>query len=249
MAPLIGQGKPGARNVVPSGYPPSRWPLSRPEAFKAFDQAYRGTDAFMSRAYQQSQISMRNQFTEMDREITASASGAPSVHALPLLGGQIVSYLQKNPSARLVYAAMGGLDSHFEQGAGKGPLAEALVSLGKGLAGLGKALEKDLDDTVVLVMSEFGRSLRENEYAGTDNGHGTLFMLLGGKVAGGALHGAWPGLSPNELSSGLDLAVSVDYREVVAQIMLSHFGLDKAAVSHVLPGYGAFGSLPGLFRA
>ncbi|MFZ5425742.1 MAG: DUF1501 domain-containing protein [Thermodesulfobacteriota bacterium] len=246
--PLIGQGKPGARNVKPSGFPPSLWPLSRPEAFKSFDAVYRGSDP-LTRAYRQSQITMRNQFAELDREILVSASGAPSVHALPTLGGQIVSYMEKNPSTRLVYAALGGLDAHFEQGTGKGPLAEAFVSLGKGLAGLAKALGPSLADTVVLVMSEFGRSLRENEYAGTDNGHGTLFMLLGGKAAGGALHGAWPGLAPDKLSDGLDLAVTMDYREVLARVIIDHFGLDNAAVAHVLPAYVMSGKAEGLFRS
>lgn len=246
--PLIGQGKPGAQNIAPQGYPPSRWPLSRPEAFKSFDALYKGADP-LSRAYQQSQIVMRNQFTELDREITVSASGAPSVAALPKIGEQIVSYMNKNPAVRLGYAALGGLDAHYEQGAAKGPLADAFAPLGKGLAGLCKALGPSLDDTLVLVMSEFGRGLRENEYGGTDNGHGTLFMLLGGRVAGGALHGPWPGLAPDKLSDGLDLAAAVDYRDVVARVVLDHFGLDRAALAQVLPGFEPSDKLAGLLRA
>jgi len=246
--PLIGQGKPGVENVRPTGYPPSVWRIERPSVFGAFDQIYAGNDP-MSRAYRQSQIVMRNKLTEMDREISVSASGAPSVHALPTLGGQIVSFLEKNPSTKLVYAALGGLDAHFEQGSGKGKLAEAFVSLGKGLAGLAKALGPGLTDTAVLVMSEFGRSLRENEFAGTDNGHGTLFMLLGANAAGGALHGPWPGLAPDKLSDGLDLAVTVDFRDVIAQVVQSHFGLGKEALAQVLPAYMPASPLQGLFKS
>jgi uncharacterized protein (DUF1501 family) len=245
--PLIGQGKPGVENVRPTGYPPALWRLERPAIFGSFDQLYAGSDP-LSRAYKQSQIVLRNKLVELDREISVSASGAPSVHALPQLGGQIVSYIERNPAVRLVYAALGGLDAHFEQGSGKGKLAEAFVSLGKGLSGLAKALGPGLSDTAVLVMSEFGRGLRENEFAGTDNGHGTLFMLLGGGAAGGALHGVWPGLTPDKLSDGLDLAVTVDFRDVIAQVATGHFGLSKEALAQVLPGYLPESPLQGLFK-
>jgi len=74
-------------------------------------------------------------------------------------------------------------------------------------------------------------------------------MLLGGKAAGGALHGAWPGLAPDKLSDGLDLAVTMDYREVLARVIIDHFGLDNAAVAHVLPAYVMSGKAEGLFRS
>lgn len=245
--PLIGQGRPGAQNIKPSGYQPSIWPIERPEAFKAFDAVYKGQDA-LSRAYQQSQITLRNRLTELDREIAISASGAPSVHALPALGAQIAAYMEKNPATRLVYAALGGIDAHIAQGASKGRLAEVFVSLGKGLTGLAKALGPSFFDTTVLVMSEFGRSLRENEFGGTENGHGTLFMLFGGRVAGGALHGPWPGLSPAKLSDGLDLAAAVDFRDVIASIAMDFLGLSKEQAAQVLPGYMPAGKLK-LFRS
>jgi len=245
--PLMTQGRPGVQNVRPSGFPPSVWRIERPAIFSSFDALYQGNDP-LSRSYRQSQTVLRNKLTELDREISVSSAGAPSIHALPTLGGQITSYIGKNPDVRLVYAALGGLDAHFEQGAEKGRLAEALLSLGKGLASLGKALGPALDDTCVLVMSEFGRSLRENEYGGTDNGHATVFMVLGGRTAGGALHGPWPGLAPEKLSDGLDLAAGVDSREVVAQIAASHFGLGREAVAQVLPAYTPSGALNSLFR-
>jgi len=245
--PLIGQGRPGARNVQPQGYPASIWRLERPAAFAAFDAAYRGNDA-LGRMYRQSQITLKNQLTEMDREIAVSASGAPSVHALPRLAGQIADYLEKSPDTRLVFAPLGGFDAHFEQGASRGRLAEVFLSLGRGVEAMAKALGPRLEDTAVLFLSEFGRSLRENEYAGTDNGNATLCMLLGGGAAGGALHGPWPGLDPDKLADGLDLAVTVDFREVLSEICLNHFGLDRAALSQVLPGYAPSGSIRSLFN-
>jgi uncharacterized protein (DUF1501 family) len=247
VPPLIGQGRPGADNVRPSGYPPSQWLLERPAVFKFFDEVYHNNDP-MSKAYQQAQIVLRNKLTELDREITVSAGGAPSVHALPTMAGQIASYLEKNPAVRLFYVDLGGFDAHFEQGTGKGRLAEVFYSLGKGVAELVKVFGPGLEDTMVLFMSEFGRSLRENEFAGTDNGHGTLFMVLGGGVAGGGLHGPWPGLAPEKLSDGLDLAAAVDFREVISQIVLSYFGLSLESLAQVFPGYALSGTLKGLFN-
>ncbi|GFK92372.1 hypothetical protein NNJEOMEG_00197 [Fundidesulfovibrio magnetotacticus] len=246
--PLIGQGKPGLRNVQPTGYPPSIWRLERPAAFAAFDAAYKGMDA-LGRMYRQSQITLRNKLVELDREISVSAGGAPSVHALPQLAGQVADYLSKAPDARLVFAALGGFDAHFQQGAGSGRLAEAFLSLGKGMEAMAKALGPDLERTAVLFLSEFGRSLRENEFSGTDNGYATLCMVLGGGVAGGALHGPWPGLAPDKLADGLDLAVTVDFREPLAEIAQRHLGLDRAALAQILPGYMPTGAIRSLFNA
>lgn len=234
--------------MKPTGYPPSVWPLERPGIFNGYDVAYKGTGP-LSRAYGQTQIVLKNQFRELDREILVSASGAPSIEALPRLGPQMVSFMDKRPADRLSYAGLGGFDAHYDQGSSKGQLARVLEALAKGLAATAEALGQNLSDTLVLVMSEFGRGLRENEYGGTDNGHGTLFMLMGGRVSGGALHGPWPGLSPGQLSDGLDLKAAVDYREVLAEIAFSHFGLDRGSTAHLLPAYTPSGELSGLFKA
>lgn len=245
--PLVGQGRPAARNIQPTGFPASIWRLERPAAFAAFDAAYKANDP-LGRMYRQSQVTLKNRLVEMDREISVSAAGAPSVHALPQLAGQIADYLSKSPDTRLVFAPLGGFDAHFEQGAARGRLAEVFLSLGKGMEAMAKALGPGLEDTAVLFLSEFGRSLRENEFSGTDNGNATLCMLLGGKAAGGALHGPWPGLAPDKLADGQDLAVTVDFREVLAEIALNHFGLDRAALSQILPGYLPSGTIRSLFN-
>ena len=244
---LIGQGAKSIQNIRPSGYPPSIWKLERPPIYSAYDAIYQGNDA-LGRAYRQAQIALKNKLTELDREIAVSASGAPSIHALPVMAGQIASFLEKAPpSARLVFAALGGLDAHFQQGAATGRQAEAFVSLGKGLASLAKALGPNLAHTCVVVMSEFGRSLRENEFGGTENGHGTVCMVLGGGVAGG-VRGPWPGLAPEKLSDGLDLAASVDFREVIAQVCSSHLEISREQLAQVLPGYAPTGLLKDMFK-
>ncbi len=246
--PLALQGRPNVQHIRPGGYPPSVWPLERPPVFAGFDAVYAGNanDA-MIRAYRQTQIALKNRFTEMDREISVSAAGAPSIKALPDLAVKIAGYLKQNQAARMVFATLGGFDAHYGQGTATGRLADALTPLGKGLAVLGEALGDSLKDTAVLVMSEFGRSLRENAYAGTENGHGTLFMLLGGGVAGGVLHGPWPGLATDKLSDGQDLAAAVDFREVIAALTTQFFRLGPETLTQVTPGFTPAGTLAGLF--
>lgn len=244
--PLICQGKAAADNIAPQGFPRAGWPVERPEFFAALDHLYTGNGP-LDKSYRQTQVVLRNKLSALERETKGSAGDAPSVHALPDLAGKIADYVEKKPATRLVFLGLGGVDSHTDQGAGKGRLAEALYSLGRGLAALAKALGPRLDDTVVLVISEFGRSLAENDYGGTENGYGGMAMVLGGKAAGGRLHGDWPGLDPEKLTDESDLAVTVDSREVVAEICLNHFGLPREGLSRVLPGYFPTSSLKDLF--
>lgn len=244
--PLICQGGSGTVNIAPQGFPRAGWPVERPEFFAALDHLYTGGSP-LDKAYRQSQVLLRSKLTALEREIRGSTGDAPSVHALPDLAGKIVEYVKKKPATRLVFLGLGGVDSHTAQGAGKGHLAEVLYSLGRGLAGLATGLGPALDDTVVLVVSEFGRSLAENDYGGTENGYGGMAMVFGGRTAGGRFLGDWPGLEPEKLTDGADLAVTVDSREVVAEICLSHFGLPREGLSRVLPGYFPTRSLKDLF--
>ena len=107
------------------------------------------------------------------------------------------------------------------------------------------------DDTVVMVMSEFGRTVRQNGNGGTDHGHGNVMWLMGGAVRGGKVHGRWPGLSPSALHEGRDLAVTTDFRQVVAEVMTGHPRLPAERLQDVLPGWtaGGRGDAMGLIRA
>lgn len=95
-----------------------------------------------------------------------------------------------------------------------------------------------------MVMSEFGRTVRQNGTGGTDHGHGNVMMLAGGRVHGGKVHGEWPGLESRALHDGRDLAITTDFRDVIAATMAQHLRLPDNAMSRVLPGYaGAAGAL------
>jgi uncharacterized protein (DUF1501 family) len=141
---------------------------------------------------------------------------------------------------RLATVDLGGWDTHQSQGTGiSGSFADLVSQLSRGLA----ALYTDLDGAgdqnyaerlTVVVMSEFGRRLRENNDLGTDHGHGGVMLVLGRHVIGG-LAGEWPGLRNDQLYEGADLAVKTDYRRVLSEILIRRLG--NPNLGYVFPGY------------
>lgn len=84
-----------------------------------------------------------------------------------------------------------------------------------------------MNDVMIRTMSEFGRTARQNGNGGTDHGHGTCFFTLDGDVCGGRVLGAWPGLAPEQLYEGRDLAVTTDFRDVFGEVAMRHLGVTK----------------------
>ena len=107
--------------------------------------------------------------------------------------------------------------------------------MGEGLAAFAKGLGQDWDDTVVAVISEFGRTVHENGNAGTDHGHGNVVWVLGGTVHGGRVYGDWPGLAKAQLYQGRDLAVTTDYRTIFAAVLERHLGLADDQLAQIFP--------------
>ena len=97
--------------------------------------------------------------------------------------------------------------------------------MGGGLAAFVRDLGDRLADVVVLTMSEFGRTLAENGSGGTDHGHGTTMLVLGGGVRGGRIAGRWPGLEPDQLFEARDVAVTTDFRDLFAEVLARHLGM------------------------
>ena len=130
---------------------------------------------------------------------------------------------------------LGGWDTHFAQGASDGQMAGLLADLAGGLSALHADLADSLSRLTVVVMTEFGRRVQENASLGTDHGHGSLMLLLGGNVEGGRVHGSWPGLSQGQLFGPGDLAVTTDYREVLAEVCRKR--LNNPAADQIFPGF------------
>ncbi|MFM8509800.1 MAG: DUF1501 domain-containing protein, partial [Betaproteobacteria bacterium] len=119
----------------------------------------------------------------------------------------------------------------------RGALSNRLGSLGEGLESLVQGLGDAFEHTVIVVMSEFGRTVRQNGTGGTDHGRGNVMWLLGGPVAGGCVRGEWPGLDRSALADGRDLAVTTDFRGVLSPILQQHLGLSDHAMGQVFPGF------------
>jgi len=149
---------------------------------------------------------------------------------------------------RVIAVDLGGWDHHADEDEALAPVAGGLAS---GLASFRDDLGADWARTCVLVVTEFGRTAAENGSRGTDHGHGTLLACTGGGVAGGRVvlaDDAWPGLAPDRLHEGRDLAVTTDFRDAFVEVLHRHMGVPLGSLGPVVPGHPvAAGRLPGLF--
>ncbi len=130
---------------------------------------------------------------------------------------------------------LGGWDTHFAQGASEGQMANLIRDLGDGLAAFHAELRDHLDSLTIVSMSEFGRRASENGSLGTDHGHGSMMMVMGGNVLGGQVHGQWPGLGQGQLVGPGDLAVTTDYRDILSEILVKR--LNNSALDEIFPNH------------
>src|SRR5437016_8516232 len=148
---------------------------------------------------------------------------------------QIAQLIKADVGLQLAFADATGWDTHVNQGSSDGQLAARLADVGQALAAFAQDLGERLRDVVVLTMSEFGRTVRENGNSGTDHGHATAMLVLGGPVNGGRMLGRWPGLDPADRFEGRDVAVTTDFRDLFAEILARHLGARDLAA--IFPGF------------
>lgn len=176
--------------------------------------------------------------------------GAPSASAFAADARRLGQLIRLDAHTQLAFTSVGGWDTHINQGGASGQLANKLASLGEGLEALTLGLGEAMRDTVIVVCSEFGRTLKQNGSGGTDHGRANVMWLLGGPVAGGRVLGEWPGLASADLADGRDLAVTTDFRQVFAALLQRHLGLSDAGLAQVFPGLtGSWAQGVGLLRA
>ena len=209
-------------------------PIDRPEIARAFDRLYSGNDP-LSEAYRQGRAARAELIGDLASEMRQADNGAPPPNGFPAEATRLAHLIGQDRHIRLAFASLGGWDTHVNQGSQKGQLANHLRPLGDGLAALAKGLGQDWDDTVVVVLSEFGRTVHENGNGGTDHGHGNVIWVLGGGVRGGRVYGDWPGLATAQLYQSRDLAVTTDYRTVLAAILERHLGLGDRQLAQIFP--------------
>jgi uncharacterized protein (DUF1501 family) len=218
--------------------------LEAPALAAAFDRLYEGDPRFGA-VYQAARAARREVIdaaaSPLAAQMMAADNGAPLPNGFPDDAARLATLLRNDPNMQLAFIALGGWDTHAGQGAGTGQLANRLAPLGQGLAILARKLGPMLDDTVIVVMSEFGRTARENGNRGTDHGHGNVMWVLGGGVNGGKVHGDWQGLTA--LHEGRDLPVTTDFRSVLAQVAERHLGLSDRRLGEVFPRMPREGSM------
>jgi uncharacterized protein (DUF1501 family) len=145
----------------------------------------------------------------------------------------------------VAFTDVGGWDHHAAEGGVQGQLAQRLREFGAALAAFDRDLGDRMQDVVVLTLTEFGRTVRENGNRGTDHGHASVAFVLGGPVRGGRVHGSWPGLSADGLFEGRDLAVTTDFRDLLGEVLTRHLGARE--LSTVFPGHST-SRFPGVLR-
>lgn len=148
---------------------------------------------------------------------------------------QIAQLAKSDVDLEIAFAETGRWDHHVDEGSTQGLLATRLDDFGRSLAALVTDLGDRMSDTMIVTMSEFGRTLSENGNRGTEHGHGNAMLVLGAGVAGGRVYARWPGLDRERLHEGRDLAVTTDFRDVLAEIVTTHFAVKTPA--GIFPGY------------
>jgi len=150
---------------------------------------------------------------------------------------QIAQLIKARVGLEVAFTDTPGLnwDTHFNEGNGRGQLGNLLQQFSNAIAALYTDLGQRMDDVVILTMSEFGRTARENGSRGTDHGHANAMFVIGNDVRGGKVYGQWPGLRGDQLYEGRDLALTTDFRDVFGEIARCHLG--TANLNEVFPGY------------
>jgi uncharacterized protein (DUF1501 family) len=144
---------------------------------------------------------------------------------------QVAKLIKADAGVEVAFADIGGWDHHSNEA---GQLNNILREFGASLAAFARDMGDRMADIVLVTMSEFGRTVKENGNTGTDHGHGNVMFVLGGPVHGGTVYGRWPGLEPEQLYEQRDLAITTDFRDVLSELVSVHLGQKS---EQVFPGY------------
>jgi uncharacterized protein (DUF1501 family) len=138
---------------------------------------------------------------------------------------QIAQLMKANLGVETAFTDIGGWDTHHNQGSVNGELANRLKDFSEGIAAFWRDMGDDAENITLVTMSEFGRTAEQNGTGGTDHGHANVMFVLGGNVKGGKVYGKWPGLAREQLNERRDLAVTTDFRQVLAEAVAGTLGV------------------------
>jgi uncharacterized protein (DUF1501 family) len=208
-------GKPGVAgknaDLIRAMYQESDLAPAVSEGFKVQDQVYQAISGEM-------QAANRNAVSPKGFELSA----------------QRIGILMRN-QFNLGFVDVGGWDTHVNQGGAEGYLAGRIGELGRGIAMLATTLGPEWDNTLVIVVSEFGRTFRENGNRGTDHGHGSVYWVAGGGVRGGQITGQQLPVTQANLFENRDLPVHNDYRSLIGGVLQKSYGLNQTQLAQIFP--------------
>jgi uncharacterized protein (DUF1501 family) len=239
--PLILQGHSSAINFPSGTTLVQTLPLDSAPYGKLFDQLYDDGQLKLDSLYQEGRTArqmLRQGLTE-DYNPTAplpNQNGGRASFANNTR--QLAELMVNQPEIQLAFLSLtGGWDTHVAQGGSTGTLATNLRALVDGLSGLVDGLGEIYKNTVIVVMSEFGRTVEENQNRGTDHGYGNVMWVLGGGIRGGKVYGDWRGLASPDLYQQRFLPVTTDFRDPLSTILREHLELETASLQKVFPGF------------
>ncbi len=172
-------------------------------------------------------------FQSIQEEMSQASRGAVNARGFEQQARQVAALMRTK--FNLAFLDVGGWDTHTNQGNADGQLASRIGDLGRGLAAFAAESGANWGNTTVVVVSEFGRTFRENGNRGTDHGHGSVYWVLGGGVNGGRIVGPQSRITADTLNQGRDLPVLTDYRALLGGVFARQYGLDQARLSAVFP--------------
>ena len=242
--PYILRGQMAIANLKPGTNSAAPMPTDRPQIHQAFSSLYNGSDA-LSKAYQDGTKARKIILTDLNQEMMTASRGAKNANAFVDDAAEVARLMVGNAKTQLAFMEIGGWDTHINQNV---VFNRLLPSLGKGMATLVKGLEPIWNQTVILVVSEFGRTVSENGNKGTDHGYGNVMWLLGGAVRGQKVYSQWQGLTQAALFENRDLPVNYDFREIIAQTLEQHLLISPASLARIFPDYKVSNQLSSLFN-
>lgn len=174
---------------------------------------------------------------EYEKEMMKASKDANSPKGFSEETYRMAKLIKEQKGIVVGFVDVGGWDTHTNQGSYNGTLANNLKQLSEGLVTFRNQLGGEWNNTTVVVMSEFGRTIKENGNRGTDHGHGNVMWVLGGNVNGGKVAGEWTRLSKELIHENRDLPVLNDYRSILADLFFSRFGLSTEKNKIIFPNY------------
>jgi uncharacterized protein (DUF1501 family) len=208
--------------------------LDKAPVADAFSKLYAGNDK-LSETVREATATRKEIMTSLASDDPKADQGALSLRGLAQDTARLGQLMQRDARVKLAFVPVGGWDTHVNQGNGKGQLATRLQLLGEAIDALIQNMGDRFGDTTIVVMSEFGRTVKQNGNQGTDHGHGNVMWTLGGKITGGQVAGKWPGLETSALNESRDLAITTDFREPIINILEQKFGLSDRQLASVFP--------------